>query len=191
MSVESFRMSCQRRGRRKAFARLRSAKISLRSRFLRAAVMSVNADSLKAALATAYPDATHVETIDLSGGCGSSFEIVVVSPSFEKKSTLARHRQGQSSRTLSTILASSQRCRFSQFEDCSGNRSITRILAKDVHTGRVREDYDESMRLVGQASERTVGSSTENIDIVKMQSIASRITTTICDSHTRILLGSW
>lgn len=62
--------------------------------------MSVNADSLKAALAAAYPDATHVETIDLSGGCGSSFEIVVVSPSFEKKSTLARHRQGQSRRTL-------------------------------------------------------------------------------------------
>ncbi len=35
---------------------------------------------------------THVEVIDVSDGCGSSFEVVVVSDAFEGKATLARHR---------------------------------------------------------------------------------------------------
>ncbi|KAF2461960.1 bola protein [Lineolata rhizophorae] len=36
--------------------------------------------------------ATHVEVEDLSGGCGQMFQAVIVSPQFDKKTTLARHR---------------------------------------------------------------------------------------------------
>ncbi|EPY52990.1 BolA domain-containing protein [Schizosaccharomyces cryophilus OY26] len=35
---------------------------------------------------------THVEIQDLSGGCGQNFVVVIVSPLFEGKTTLARHR---------------------------------------------------------------------------------------------------
>ncbi|KAL1923640.1 uncharacterized protein VTP21DRAFT_8620 [Calcarisporiella thermophila] len=37
-------------------------------------------------------EAQHVEVVDTSGGCGQSFEVVIVSPRFEGKTTLARHR---------------------------------------------------------------------------------------------------
>lgn len=37
-------------------------------------------------------NATHVEIIDISGGCGQMFEAVIVSDQFAKKTTLARHR---------------------------------------------------------------------------------------------------
>ncbi|KAL2865562.1 BolA family protein [Aspergillus lucknowensis] len=36
--------------------------------------------------------AEHVEIEDLSGGCGQAFQAVIVSPQFEKKTMLARHR---------------------------------------------------------------------------------------------------
>ncbi|EPE34427.1 BolA-like protein [Glarea lozoyensis ATCC 20868] len=36
--------------------------------------------------------AVHVEIEDMSGGCGQAFSAVIVSPLFEKKTTLARHR---------------------------------------------------------------------------------------------------
>ncbi|XP_062500337.1 bolA-like protein 2 [Corticium candelabrum] len=36
--------------------------------------------------------ATHVEVKDVSGGCGSSFEVLVVSSQFEGKPLLQRHR---------------------------------------------------------------------------------------------------
>ncbi|MCJ1441191.1 MAG: hypothetical protein MMC23_001677 [Stictis urceolatum] len=36
--------------------------------------------------------AEHVVVQDISGGCGQSFEAIIVSPQFEKKNTLARHR---------------------------------------------------------------------------------------------------
>ncbi|KAF9977604.1 hypothetical protein BGZ73_005458 [Actinomortierella ambigua] len=36
--------------------------------------------------------ATHVECNDISGGCGQNFEIKIVSPVFEGKTTLQRHR---------------------------------------------------------------------------------------------------
>ncbi|KAL3479505.1 bola protein [Aspergillus californicus] len=36
--------------------------------------------------------AQHVEIEDLSGGCGQAFQAVIVSPQFEKKNMLARHR---------------------------------------------------------------------------------------------------
>lgn len=37
-------------------------------------------------------DATHTSIVDMSGGCGSAFEAIIVSPQFSKKNTLARHR---------------------------------------------------------------------------------------------------
>ncbi|KAG9230271.1 bola protein [Amylocarpus encephaloides] len=36
--------------------------------------------------------AIYVEIEDMSGGCGQAFSAVIVSPQFEKKRTLARHR---------------------------------------------------------------------------------------------------
>jgi stress-induced morphogen len=36
--------------------------------------------------------ATHVSIEDMSGGCGQAFTAVIVSPDFEKKTLLARHR---------------------------------------------------------------------------------------------------
>ncbi|KAK3819501.1 MAG: bola protein [Benniella sp.] len=36
--------------------------------------------------------ATHVEVVDVSGGCGQSFDIKIVSKEFEGVSTLQRHR---------------------------------------------------------------------------------------------------
>jgi len=37
-------------------------------------------------------DAPYVAVEDISGGCGQSFEAIVVSSQFDKKTTLARHR---------------------------------------------------------------------------------------------------
>jgi stress-induced morphogen len=37
-------------------------------------------------------NATHVETIDTSDGCGQSFECIIVSNAFEGKSVLQKHR---------------------------------------------------------------------------------------------------
>ena len=36
--------------------------------------------------------ATHVEVHDMSGGCGQAFNAIIVSPEFEKKTLLQRHR---------------------------------------------------------------------------------------------------
>ncbi|KAL1956186.1 hypothetical protein VTO42DRAFT_7533 [Malbranchea cinnamomea] len=51
----------------------------------------VTAESLKATL-MAKLDAQHVEIQDLSGGCGQAFSAIIVSPQFEQKTMLARHR---------------------------------------------------------------------------------------------------
>ena len=37
-------------------------------------------------------DVTHASVLDISGGCGQSFTAVIVSPAFEGKSALQRHR---------------------------------------------------------------------------------------------------
>ncbi|KAK4051945.1 hypothetical protein OIV83_002650 [Microbotryomycetes sp. JL201] len=55
--------------------------------------MPVSKDHLEAKLKEAYPDATFVRAFDISGGCGASFEVVIVSPSFTGKTTLKRHRE--------------------------------------------------------------------------------------------------
>ncbi|KAL2255749.1 hypothetical protein VTK26DRAFT_2762 [Humicola hyalothermophila] len=47
--------------------------------------------SLRAALIERLK-ATHVEVQDMSGGCGQAFTSLVVSPEFEGKNSLKRHR---------------------------------------------------------------------------------------------------
>ncbi|KAJ5898845.1 hypothetical protein N7495_003589 [Penicillium taxi] len=51
----------------------------------------VTADSLKSKLIEQL-QAQHVEIEDLSGGCGQAFQAIIVSPQFESKNMLARHR---------------------------------------------------------------------------------------------------
>ncbi|KAG9684574.1 hypothetical protein KCU81_g4889, partial [Aureobasidium melanogenum] len=51
----------------------------------------VTPESLKATLFEKL-EAQHVDIQDLSGGCGQMFEAIIVSPQFEKKTSLARHR---------------------------------------------------------------------------------------------------
>ncbi|QKX63395.1 uncharacterized protein TRUGW13939_10565 [Talaromyces rugulosus] len=51
----------------------------------------VTADGLKQKLAAGL-GAPHVEVEDISGGCGQSFQAIIVSPQFDKKTMLARHR---------------------------------------------------------------------------------------------------
>ncbi|KKZ66217.1 BolA protein [[Emmonsia] crescens] len=51
----------------------------------------VSAASLKDTL-IAKLDAQHVEIEDMSGGCGQAFQAIIVSPQFDKKNMLARHR---------------------------------------------------------------------------------------------------
>ncbi|KAG0369939.1 bola protein [Gamsiella multidivaricata] len=54
-------------------------------------VTSVTLESLTEAC-NAQLGATHVEGKDISGGCGQNFEIIIVSPMFEGKTTLQKHR---------------------------------------------------------------------------------------------------
>ncbi|KAK2784614.1 hypothetical protein FQN53_008332 [Emmonsiellopsis sp. PD_33] len=51
----------------------------------------ISAASLKDTL-IAKLDAQHVEIEDMSGGCGQAFQAIIVSPQFDKKNMLARHR---------------------------------------------------------------------------------------------------
>ncbi|EFQ97371.1 BolA domain-containing protein [Nannizzia gypsea CBS 118893] len=53
--------------------------------------LAVTPDSIKSILTTKI-GAQHVEVEDLSGGCGQAFQAIIVSPQFESKTTLARHR---------------------------------------------------------------------------------------------------
>jgi len=51
----------------------------------------VTSQELEEALKTRL-SATHSQINDISGGCGQSYEVIIVSPVFAKKMTLARHR---------------------------------------------------------------------------------------------------
>ncbi|KAL4892616.1 bola protein [Aspergillus ambiguus] len=55
------------------------------------ATSSVTPDLLKSKLIDQL-QAEHVEIEDLSGGCGQAFQAIIVSPQFDKKTMLARHR---------------------------------------------------------------------------------------------------
>merc|ERR1711934_947978 len=58
---------------------------------LRHTLKMVSADELKEKI-TAALDPTHIEVTDTSGGCGSAFEVVIVSKAFEGKRLLQKHR---------------------------------------------------------------------------------------------------
>ncbi|GAA5821395.1 hypothetical protein JCM11251_004603 [Rhodosporidiobolus azoricus] len=55
--------------------------------------MPVDAASLEAKIRASWPDLTHVQVFDVSGGCGASYEVIIVSPSFAGKTTLKKHRE--------------------------------------------------------------------------------------------------
>ncbi|KAH8661641.1 bola protein [Tricladium varicosporioides] len=54
-------------------------------------VSGVTQDLLKEKITTEL-GATFVEIEDMSGGCGQAFSAIIVTPQFEKKTSLARHR---------------------------------------------------------------------------------------------------
>ncbi|KAL8642015.1 MAG: hypothetical protein Q9228_001248 [Teloschistes exilis] len=51
----------------------------------------ITASSIQEALKEKL-QAEYVDIEDMSGGCGQAFNAMIVSPQFEKKNTLARHR---------------------------------------------------------------------------------------------------
>ncbi|KAI8142025.1 bola protein [Fennellomyces sp. T-0311] len=51
----------------------------------------ITAESLQNTI-TEKLQAEHVEVVDQSGGCGQMFEVIIVSPVFQDKKLLARHR---------------------------------------------------------------------------------------------------
>ncbi|CDO70433.1 hypothetical protein BN946_scf184999.g74 [Trametes cinnabarina] len=53
--------------------------------------MPISAADLENAICAAMP-VTHLEIEDTSNGCGENYSVFVVSPAFEGKNTLARHR---------------------------------------------------------------------------------------------------
>ncbi|KAI5794935.1 bola protein [Pyronema domesticum] len=55
----------------------------------------ITAEKLDATI-RAKLEATHVELVDTSGGCGQMFESIIVSPQFQGKTSLARHRLANS-----------------------------------------------------------------------------------------------
>ena len=56
-----------------------------------AASSVITPDSLMETLKTKM-NVQHIDIVDTSGGCGQSFNAIVVSSDFEKKSLLQRHR---------------------------------------------------------------------------------------------------
>ncbi|TNY18528.1 bola protein [Rhodotorula diobovata] len=55
--------------------------------------MPVSSESLEAKIRQSWPDLTHCQVFDISGGCGASYEVIIVSPSFAGKTTLKKHRE--------------------------------------------------------------------------------------------------
>ncbi|KAG9087046.1 hypothetical protein FS749_003207 [Ceratobasidium sp. UAMH 11750] len=53
--------------------------------------MPISAAALEKSLRDAF-DPTHLEILDTSNGCGENYSVVIVSKSFEGKTTLTRHR---------------------------------------------------------------------------------------------------
>ncbi|KAH9837812.1 bola protein [Rhodofomes roseus] len=53
--------------------------------------MPISRDHLEGAIRSAIP-IIHLDIIDQSNGCGENYAVFVVSPAFEGKNTLARHR---------------------------------------------------------------------------------------------------
>lgn len=67
------------------------AKFFPSSQFVRLIMNQISTQSLGSLLQSNF-ESTHQEVIDISGGCGSSYEVWIVSDKFEGKGLLARHR---------------------------------------------------------------------------------------------------
>lgn len=52
---------------------------------------SVTSESLEASIRNAFKP-VHVEVVDVSGGCGQSYQVLIVSDAFEGKTLIQRHR---------------------------------------------------------------------------------------------------
>jgi len=65
-------------------------RVTKSARYVRAFATTAE-DTMKNTLISALK-ATHVKVDDISGGCGSMYQIEVVSPEFEGKNRVAQHR---------------------------------------------------------------------------------------------------
>ncbi|OAV94152.1 hypothetical protein PTTG_27103 [Puccinia triticina 1-1 BBBD Race 1] len=54
--------------------------------------MPISQESLEQRLVECFPMAIERKVLDISGGCGQSYEVLIVSPEFAGKTTLAKHR---------------------------------------------------------------------------------------------------
>lgn len=54
--------------------------------------MPISQESLQQKLLESFPEAIERKVFDISGGCGQSYEVLIVSPEFAGKTTLAKHR---------------------------------------------------------------------------------------------------
>ncbi|KAG8935489.1 hypothetical protein FRC02_008041 [Tulasnella sp. 418] len=61
--------------------------------------MPVTPKDIELTLKAAFPEMKYLEITDTSSGCGSSYAVIIINPTFEGKMTLARHRWG----TLSSV----------------------------------------------------------------------------------------
>lgn len=78
---------------------------------LEAASSGITPDTLTAKLQSSL-NTTYISIEDMSGGCGQAFAAVIVSPEFEKKTLLARHRlvNGVLKEEIKAIHAWTPRC---------------------------------------------------------------------------------
>ncbi|KAF2862213.1 bola-like protein [Piedraia hortae CBS 480.64] len=53
--------------------------------------MAITPDQLRSRIETELQP-SHLEVVDLSGGCGQMYNVTIVSNAFEKKTALQRHR---------------------------------------------------------------------------------------------------
>ncbi|KAG8967824.1 hypothetical protein FRC03_009226 [Tulasnella sp. 419] len=54
--------------------------------------MPVTPKDIELTLKAAFPEMKYLEITDTSSGCGSSYAVIIINPTFEGKMTLARHR---------------------------------------------------------------------------------------------------
>ncbi|EHS64324.1 hypothetical protein PGT21_002664 [Puccinia graminis f. sp. tritici] len=54
--------------------------------------MPISQESMEQRLIECFPMAIERKVFDVSGGCGQSYEVLIVSPEFAGKTTLAKHR---------------------------------------------------------------------------------------------------
>ncbi|KAG8828420.1 hypothetical protein FRC19_006518 [Serendipita sp. 401] len=97
--------------------------------------MPVSQEDLEATIRNAWP-IDHLEIIDVSSGCGESYAVVVVSPAFEGKLTLARHRM------VNELLKS----QIAQMHAFSQKSFTPKQWAADVQKKKEAQEMKEQMK---------------------------------------------